>query len=125
MPEWIDQHQTTFGLVVLLFIWCFVCALLSYISGWTALAQRYQWHSAFAGDRWSFQSGQMRWRVDYGSCLTVGIKPPGALPCRDASFSFRNASIANSMGRSYSLALEAPFLQRVRLELGRELHIPY
>jgi hypothetical protein len=128
MQDWIDRHQTTFWLVVFPSyfgaLWCFVCALLSYISGWTTLASRYRCHSAFVGDRWSFQSGQMRWHVNYGNCLTVGGNPQGLYLAVMPLFRFRQPPLLIPWEEVTVRRRRFLLLQWARFELGRELHIP-
>jgi hypothetical protein len=41
------------------------------------LAERYQRADGFEGDRWWFQSVQMRWRVNYSGVLIIGASPRG------------------------------------------------
>jgi hypothetical protein len=128
MQDWIEQHQTTFWPIVfpLYFgaLWCLVCALLSYIGGWTPLAKRFRWQSAFVGDRWRFQSGQMRWHVNYGNCLTVGGNAQGLYLAVLPLFRFRQPPLLIPWEEVTVARRRFLFLQWVRFELGRELHIP-
>ncbi len=57
-------------------IWCGILFLLAQLGGWTALAQVYQFTGSFQGERWSFQSGKVRW-VGYNNVLTVGANQQG------------------------------------------------
>lgn len=128
MQEWIDEHQTTFWLVVFPFyfgaLWCFVCSLLSFIGGWSTLATRYRLHSVFVGERWSFQSGQMRWSVNYGNCLTVGGNSQGLYLAVLALFRFKQPPLLIPWEEVTVRRRQLLFLNWVRLELGRELHVP-
>jgi hypothetical protein len=128
MQDWIDQHQTTFWLIAfpLYFaaLWCFVCALLSYIGGWTALAKRFGCQSAFAGACWRFQSGQMRWYVNYGNCLTVGCNADGLYLAVMPLFRFRQPPLLVPWEEITVTRRRFLFIHWVRFGLGRELDIP-
>ncbi len=45
--------------------------------GWSMLAGFYRASGSFLGECWRFQSAQMRWRMGYNNCLTVGSSPEG------------------------------------------------
>jgi len=128
MQDWTNQHQTAFWLLVfpLFFgaLWCVVCALLSYIGGWATLANQFRWQSAFVGDRWRFQSGQMRWNVNYGNCLTVGGNPQGLYLAVLPLFRFRQPPLLIPWEEVTVTRRRFLLLQWVRFELGNELHIP-
>jgi hypothetical protein len=128
MQKWINDHLVVLWITVfpLYFgaIWCFVCAILSYIGGWSALASRYRLHSAYVGVRWSFQSGQMRWRVGYSNCLTVGGNPRGLYLAALALFRFRQPPLLIPWEEVTVIRRRFLFVSWVRLELGREAQIP-
>jgi hypothetical protein len=46
-------------------------------SGWRLLSERYRSEREFAGERWRFQSGRMRWGCGYNNCLTLGANAEG------------------------------------------------
>ena len=58
-------------------VWVAILNVLARVGGWIALAEVYPAAGGFEGDRWWFQSAQMRWRVNYGGVLTVGASPRG------------------------------------------------
>lgn len=128
MQNWIDHHQTAFFLFVFppyfVGVWCSVCALLSYIGGWTALAKRFRLRSTFIGERWRFQSGQMRWHVNYGRCLTLGCNPQGLYLAAMPLFRFRQPPLLIPWDEVTVTRRRFLFLHWVRFELGRELDIP-
>lgn len=57
-------------------MWCSVCFLLSQMSGWSTMVQRFRLKRPFVGARKYFQSGMVGW-VGYRSCLTVGVGQEG------------------------------------------------
>jgi hypothetical protein len=64
-----------------------VTSLLAYVSGWTALAQRFRSDGAIEGERFRFASGSMgrRWKqVTYGNCLFVTVNAT-LLPYKDGN----------------------------------------
>jgi hypothetical protein len=70
-------------------LWMFVNLLLSLVSGWTVLAARYRTEQPFAGQVWTFQSGQMR-LVSIRNCLTIGASREGLYLAMMALFRFRH-----------------------------------
>jgi hypothetical protein len=56
-------------------LWCFICLLISTLSGWRLLAGIHRCAAPVEGKRWRFQSaGMHRFRLmpaNYGGCLTV------------------------------------------------------
>jgi hypothetical protein len=128
MQNWINHHQTAFWSFVFpiyfLAMWCSVCALLSWIDGGTALAKRFRLRSAFIGERWRYQSGQMRWHVNYGNCLTVGCSPKGLYLATMPLFKFRHPPLLIPWEEISVTRRRFLFLNWVRFELGQELRIP-
>lgn len=51
--------------------------LIGRISGWATLANFYRFSGEFMGERWQFQSAQMRWKLGYNNCLTIGVNETG------------------------------------------------
>lgn len=130
MQQWIDQHQTVFWAYVFpvyfVALWCFVCVLVSYIGGWTALARGFRCRSIFVGERWRFQSAAMRFGAHYGNCLTVGGSDQGLYLSPMFLFRFMQPPLLIPW-HEVAVARRWQFLlvRRVRLELGRELRIPF
>jgi hypothetical protein len=58
-------------------LWILILTLVARASGWAALAAVYRLPESFDGQRWHFQTAQMRWATNYGNCLTVGASPRG------------------------------------------------
>jgi hypothetical protein len=59
------------GFLILLFM------VIARISGWTTLATFYRLSGPFNGECWRFQSAQMRWKMGYNNCLTIGADESG------------------------------------------------
>lgn len=57
-------------------IWCFTCYLLSKMSGWQALAEKYAARGRYSGETHSWQSCRMGF-CSYRNCLTVGVNHQG------------------------------------------------
>ncbi|MEW6376574.1 MAG: hypothetical protein AB1502_12390 [Thermodesulfobacteriota bacterium] len=51
--------------------------LIGRISGWATLARFYRYSNSFIGECWRFQSAEMRWKVGYNNCLTIGANESG------------------------------------------------
>ena len=63
--------------LVILVCWVSISYVIAHIGGWFGLARFYRFSGAFLGERWRFQSAQMRWKVGYNNCLTVGASQEG------------------------------------------------
>ena len=57
-------------------IWCGTCYLLSKMSGWQTLAEKYAARGLYSGETQSWQSGRMGF-CSYRNCLTVGVNHQG------------------------------------------------
>lgn len=57
-------------------LWCGVCYLLSKMSGWRDLAEKYPLTAPFTGETHSWQSGRMG-ACSYRSCLILGVNHQG------------------------------------------------
>jgi hypothetical protein len=67
------------GNIFIAFIGFFVgfFILITRISGWSIFATFYRLSGSFRGECWRFQSGELRWKMGYNNCLTVGVNPAG------------------------------------------------
>ncbi len=109
--------------------------LISRISGWASLAERYQYSDLFDGKRWWFQSAQMRWLMGYNNCLIVGANrkglylgviwpfrighPPLLIPWNDIAISTKRLLGFRSMDLRFRYSPAVPF--RISERLGRKL----
>ena len=58
-------------------VWCAALFVISRVSGWALLANRFRTDSPFPGKTWGWQSARLRWGSNYNNCLTVGSDPSG------------------------------------------------
>lgn len=65
------------AIVGFLVFWCALSFFIAALGGWLLLGGRYHRTEPYSGPTQSFVSGQMRWLVNYGSCLRVGADPQG------------------------------------------------
>lgn len=74
--DWVFRHPPFF---ILLFVATFALILrvLGIISGWAILSKRFRFTGMFYGQSWPFRSAQMRFQVQYGTCLSVGANESG------------------------------------------------
>jgi len=122
----IDQNSEAFWWVFplfFIFLWWVILTILSYVSGWASLAERYRVERGFTGVVWNWQSGEMR-RVNFQHSLRFGADPTDLYLAMMPPFHFRTPpllipwnDVAVSRGKRF-------FFRKVRLELGRELRIP-
>jgi hypothetical protein len=109
-----------------LLLWSAVALLISWIGGWSSLAQHFRHTGRFSGPRWYFQSAGMRWHTGYRNCLTVGANHEGLYLSILFLFRIRHPPLfipwnEISVSRKWSLFYLGPF---VEMRLGRELGIP-
>jgi hypothetical protein len=72
-----DTFPALFSIAGILGIALVALVMVSHLSGWASLAERYRCLETFAGSRWNFQYGQFRWFASYRNCLTIGADPHG------------------------------------------------
>ena len=60
--------------------WLAICGVLSLLSGWYHLAERFKSDELIDGERFRFRSGSIGWGtfpVNYGGCLFATVGPKG------------------------------------------------
>ena len=110
MQSWLDQHHGALWIIIPCYavaVCLLVSAVISYIGGWTTLAKRFRLRSPFLGEKWSGQSGQMRWIAAYGNCLTLGCNDQGLYLATMPLFSFRHP-LQNVQVSHFRAARRAP-----------------
>ena len=65
MEELFEDHFY----VVFPILWIAVCIILSHISGWHNLAQKYPRIDFVSGEKWRFRSAKLRYSVSYNGCV--------------------------------------------------------
>ena len=71
------KYRALLALLIIPTAWVAVAVLISHVGGWVALARAYSCLDFLPSDQWSFQSAAMRYWINYGNCLTVGVSPQG------------------------------------------------
>jgi hypothetical protein len=64
-------------LIVVFFVLVVIFPLIGRISGWSILATFYRFSESFIGECWRFQSAELRWKMGYNNCLTIGTNSSG------------------------------------------------
>ncbi len=64
-------------LILIFIILIVIFPVIARISGWSTIANFYRFTGEFQGKRWYFQSAEMRWKMGYNSCLTIGTNESG------------------------------------------------
>jgi hypothetical protein len=127
MQNWLDQHQNALWIIIPCYavaLWLLVSAVISYIGGWATLAKRFRFRPPFLGEKWSGQSGQMRWIAGYGNCLTLGCNQQGLYLAIMPLFRFRHPPLLIPWEEIKIARTRILFFRYVRFGLGRELDIP-
>jgi len=127
MQNWLDQHHAALWFIFPAYFFALlllVCAVISFIGGWTTLAKRFRLRKPFVGQRWTGQSGQMRWIAGYGNCLTLGASPEGLYLATMLLFRFRHPPLLVPWNEISLAQRRLLFFRFVRFSLGHELRIP-
>jgi hypothetical protein len=127
MQNWIGQHPAATAVIFPVYfvaLWLFVSGMISYIGGWSALAKHYRLTGQFTGERWSFQSGKMRWLANYNNCLTIGASQTGLFLGILFLFRFRHPPLLIPWSEVSVGRKEFWVFKYAVLRLGRELGIP-
>ncbi len=130
-----DRFPLEFVLLAFAVAWIGILNLLARAGGWSSLAEFYRFSETFEGDRWRFQSAQMRWGVNYGNVLTVGANARGFylapllpfriahpalfIPWTDISVRVRKGFLITALEFGFRRAPGIPF--RISQELGRRI----
>lgn len=73
--------------------WVAMSIAISRATGWATLATFYRSAEKLDGERWRFQSAQMRWKMGYNNCLTFGFTPSGLFITMIFFFRFGHPSL--------------------------------
>jgi hypothetical protein len=123
-----DLFQSHPSLVIVFFIafWCFVTFLISVITGWHSLAQRFRYTDDFDGETWGFRSAYTRFFSHYGSCLKFGANSSGLYMSIFPLFRPGHPPLLIPWSEVTVIQGETGFLffKRRKLLLGREEPIP-
>jgi len=83
------------GFLILLFL------VVARLRGWTTLANYYRFAGTFTGQSWRFQSAQMRWKMGYNNCLTIGANESGLYLSVFFSIPVWTSQSLHSLGRYF------------------------
>jgi len=122
-------------LIVIFLVLVVIFPLIGRISGWSTLATFYRFSESFMGECWRFQSAEMRWKVGYNNCLTIGASasglyisifflfrfghPPLFVPWSEISVNMKKSFFRKYMEFQFQKAPMIPF--RVSERLGQRL----
>ena len=65
---------------ILIFVvvgWCLLMAVFARIGGWKTLSDSYRAQYSFEGPKLKFKSASLRWSINYGNCLFIGVDNKG------------------------------------------------
>jgi hypothetical protein len=80
LQDFIDHHPGWFAAIFPIYflgLWLLVSTVISVMSGWFSLGEKFRNRVAFNGKKWWGQSGQMRWLTNYTGCLILGANSQG------------------------------------------------
>jgi len=125
--SWIDQHHSLLPLIIpvyLVLVWLLVGAHVSWIGGWSALARVYRAQVPFVGTKWTRQSAQMRWLMNYNNVLTTGVNAQGLYLATMVLFRFRHPPLVIPWSDIKVRRRKGWIFEYVILTMGREIEIP-
>jgi hypothetical protein len=120
MQPWADTHHFLFSIAVFLFLWTLVPIVIGYVSGWASLAGQFRFRDNFSGSRWSWQSGQMRFMMNYNRCLTVGASEQGLYLAMNPPFALGHPPLLIPWSEVSVMPQRTLFFPGTRFQLGRE-----
>src|SRR5580704_4325544 len=109
-----------FSISVFLVLWIFVTIVISHLSGWASLAGQFRFHDTFSGPRWSWQSGRMRFMMNYNRCLTVGASEQGLYLAMNPLFRLGHPALFIPWSEVSVQPQRIFFFRGTRFQLGRE-----
>lgn len=128
MQAWAGRYPAFFALAVLAMLalfWTAVSLLISRVGGWHALARRFRIENQFTGERWRWQSAQMRWIAAYHNCVTIGASPDGLYVAPFFPFRVAHPPLFIPWSEVSYSKRKVMFTPMVCFELGRDLAIPF
>lgn len=107
-------------------LWCFISFLISRLSGWSTLSNRFRATLPFSGQKWTWQSARMRLGTNYGNSLIVGADPSGLFLATIFVFRIGHVPLLLPWHEiSISRRSEILTFRYLELTLGREEQIPF
>lgn len=76
VDAWLRDNPWVIPLFIVAWGW-FLTQGIARLSGWARLADQYLATRPFEGEKWRFQSIQMRYLTHYNNCVTFGADPEG------------------------------------------------
>jgi len=124
MQPWANAYPFLFLVSVFLILWTLVPIVISYASGWASLAGKFRFHDNFGGPRWSWQSAQMRFMMNYNRCLTVGASTQGLYLAMNPLFRLGHPALFIPWSEVSVTTQKLLFFPGTRFQLGRENPVP-
>jgi len=106
-------------------MWIGATYLSAAISGWKLLARRFRLQGEFYGQKWCFESAQMRYRTNYGSILTIGANSAGLFTKPIFVFRLWHPPLFVPWPEITARPKKILFWNMVEYRLGREEQIPF
>jgi hypothetical protein len=127
LQRFLNQHPYAFAVIFpayFLFLWFSIAAIISFVGGWFSLSKLYRTRVPFQGTKWTMQSGQMRFRVNYNRALTFGVSPQGFYMASMFLFRFMHPPLLVPWGEIRVQRTQGLMFEYVTLTMGHELAIP-
>ena len=106
-------------------VWIGVTYLTAAIGGWKLLTRRFRMQGEFFGQKWRFESAQMRYRTNYGSCLTIGANGTGLFAKPLLVFRLWHPPLFVPWTEITVVPKKVLLWNMVEYRLGREEQIPF
>jgi hypothetical protein len=107
-------------------LWCFISFLISRLSGWSTLSNRFSATLPFSGQKWNWQSARMRLGTNYGNSLIVGADPSGLFLATIFVFRIGHTPLLLPWNEvSIRRRWQVLSFRYLELTLGREEQIPF
>lgn len=129
LQQFIDQHPIVFALIApfcFVVLWCFLCFLMSRLSGWSALACRFRSVEPFHGETFLVGTALMQRKLNYRRALIIGCNQNGLYLRPKFLFRFQHPALFIPWQEiSIQKYFSTPIFRYVAFSFGREEAVPF
>lgn len=118
---------TLAALLILLFVSCWIVTgmLVSRMTGWHRLAERFALQGDFPAERWRFKSATARYGSQYNNCLTIAANPMGLYMAMLPGFRMGHPPLFIPWSEIAIARTKVLFWNVVQFRIGRESPVTF
>ncbi|MGH9573225.1 MAG: hypothetical protein ACRD40_06815 [Candidatus Acidiferrales bacterium] len=121
------QGGALVALFILLFVFCWIVTgmLVSRMTGWHRLAERFSLDGEFPAERWRFKSATARYGSNYNNCLTIAANPMGLYMAMLPPFLIGHPALLIPWNEISISRKKVLFWNVVQFQIGRETPVTF